>query len=465
MATPIWASLPFREQIEFFRRKGNILTEAWTDVWQEGHDHGFMVAGANRMDLLLDLREAVDKAIADGETLAQFRQRFDSVVGARGWSYVGGRNWRTRVIYETNLRTSYAAGRYEQLQRIKRYAPYWRYRHSDSVQHPRPQHMAWDGLVLHADDPWWHTHYPPNGWGCQCRVEALEQRDLQRLGKDGPDAAPDDGVEEVTVGKRSGNPRTVTTPVGVDPGFGYAPGRDAWLQRQGEHVAGRAAHLPPAAMQPALAPLMNIQAVRDAVAARAAAPGLRPAIELTDAEIKTVIRDAFASERAADLHAPYDPALPISRGLQQAIAVYTDGYFNAVNRQLRGAALSPQMQRYVEVLDAGLAGLPAAPGRVWRTVTIAKADVDTFLRPYFDAFADAGTVEWPAYSSTSHAGAVYDSNVVFEIQSRSGRNIAGLSFHPQEAETLLPRGARFRVVGEPELRGGKWYIELQELTE
>ena len=35
-----------------------------------------------------------------------------------GWAN-GGRNWRTRVIFETNLRTSYAAGRWQQLQRIE----------------------------------------------------------------------------------------------------------------------------------------------------------------------------------------------------------------------------------------------------------------------------------------------------------------------------------------------------------
>lgn len=214
-----YGSLGFGEQIAFLRDKLDIPTERWTDVWQSAHDRGFMVAGAMGEDLLKDLHAAVLKAIEQGTTLAQFREDFDGIVAKHGWTgWTGegseaGRAWRTRVIYETNIRTSYAAGRYQQLQAIKSRRPYWRYRHNDTVTHPREQHQAWDGLIIRADDPWWQTHYPPNGWGCRCYVESLADRDLRRLGLDGPNDAPDDGVDPDT-----------GMPVGVDPGWGYAPG-------------------------------------------------------------------------------------------------------------------------------------------------------------------------------------------------------------------------------------------------
>jgi uncharacterized protein with gpF-like domain len=45
-------------------------------------------------------------------------------------------------------------------------------------------------LILRADDPWWKTHYPPNGWGCQCTVHAVSLQELRdKYGKDGPDTA------------------------------------------------------------------------------------------------------------------------------------------------------------------------------------------------------------------------------------------------------------------------------------
>lgn len=32
----------------------------------------------------------------------------------------------------------------------------------------RAEHRAWDGITRPADDAWWQTHYPPNGWFCRC---------------------------------------------------------------------------------------------------------------------------------------------------------------------------------------------------------------------------------------------------------------------------------------------------------
>ena len=228
-AAALHTQLPFAEQIDFFRSKLSLPTRAWTDLWQTQHDVAFVVAGAARDDLVSDLRGAVDQAIAEGTTLATFRRDFDSIVAKHGWSYNGGRDWRTRVIYETNLRTSYAAGRYQQLKDGAERRPYWRYRHSEASEHPRHDHLAWDGLVLRHDDPWWDTHYPPNGWGCQCFVEALNARDLKRLGKSGPDTAPPIRTRTVTVGAQGPSPRTVTVPEGIDPGWAYAPGQAAAL--------------------------------------------------------------------------------------------------------------------------------------------------------------------------------------------------------------------------------------------
>jgi uncharacterized protein with gpF-like domain len=157
--------MPFDEAIEFFRGKVNIPTQRWDDLREEMHAKGFMVAGANRDGVLSDFREAVDKAISQGTTLEEFQNDFDGIVKRHGWSYKGTRNWRSEIIYDTNVRTAYQVGRYRQMTDpdVANYRPFWEYMHTQS-SHPRPAHLAWVGTVLKMNDPWWNTHYPPNGW-------------------------------------------------------------------------------------------------------------------------------------------------------------------------------------------------------------------------------------------------------------------------------------------------------------
>lgn len=185
------------DAVRYFRDKVNLPTRTWRDLQRGEHAQAFVVAGATKEDLLRDLRGAVDRAIADGETLERFRKRFDEIVARHGWSYNGGRAWRTRVIYDTNLRTAFMAGRYAQMTDpdVLRRHPYWEYRHHTVID-PREEHLAWNHLVLRWDDPWWRVHYPPNGWGCKCDVLPLTERRLRELGKPGPDRAPpgDDDV-------------------------------------------------------------------------------------------------------------------------------------------------------------------------------------------------------------------------------------------------------------------------------
>ena len=161
-----YQDLPFKEAIAFFRAKLSIPTRAWDDIWKEMHSRSFVVAGATKENLLADLRAAVDKAVAEGTTLAEFRTDFDQVIAKHGWDYTGGRAWRTAIIYDTNLAMAYSAGSYRQRNQpaVLATRPYVRYLPS-SAANPRPEHMNWYNLVLPHDDPFWLTHTPPNGWG------------------------------------------------------------------------------------------------------------------------------------------------------------------------------------------------------------------------------------------------------------------------------------------------------------
>ncbi|NKX16151.1 hypothetical protein HGG75_10290 [Ochrobactrum pseudogrignonense] len=103
-----------------------------------------MVAGAATDALLDDFRREIQRALEEGTTIEEFRQSFDAIVEKHGWDYRGKRNWRTRIIFDTNLRTAYAAGRYAKLTEPETLEafPYWQYHHSGSIN---PAINTWPG--------------------------------------------------------------------------------------------------------------------------------------------------------------------------------------------------------------------------------------------------------------------------------------------------------------------------------
>ncbi|MBF0423986.1 MAG: hypothetical protein HQL73_13455, partial [Magnetococcales bacterium] len=180
-------------------------------------------------------------ALANGTTFSEFQKSFDKTVAQYGWDYYGDRNWRTRIIFETNVRTAYAAGRYQQMTHpdVVAMRPYWEYRHGNS-RHPRPMHLAWHGTTLPHDDPWWRTHSPPNGYNCKCRVVTRSASDLKRMKKSGPDPSPKVDYYDWT--DRNGDPHQI--PLGIDPGWDYAPGSSRMIDRAKAVVHQKADALP-----------------------------------------------------------------------------------------------------------------------------------------------------------------------------------------------------------------------------
>jgi len=148
--------LPFKEAETFFKEKLNIPTEKWDDLFRDEHAKGFMSAGAQKAELLAGLRDAVQKSIDGGMTKKEFAAKFDELAATHGWSYKGGRNWRSSLIYDTNITTAYQAGRWQQFREGG--TQFLRYVHADGVIHPRPQHLAWNGTVLPIDHEFWQTH-------------------------------------------------------------------------------------------------------------------------------------------------------------------------------------------------------------------------------------------------------------------------------------------------------------------
>ena len=238
MPTPEVLRVPPAEAIEHLRAKGFHIGFDWRDTAAAEHLRSFTVAKAMRLDLLEDIRAAVDEALAEGTTLRQFQGRLRPLLQEKGWwgqervldpitgkmrtAQLGSLR-RLETIFDTNLRMARAKGRWERIERVAEERPWLRYV-AVLDGRTRPDHAAWHGTILRWDDPWWDTHTPPNGWRCRCQVQQLSDHDVEAFGftpSDGP--PPGSEATRSWTNKRTGE--TAQVPVGIDPGFDHNVGR------------------------------------------------------------------------------------------------------------------------------------------------------------------------------------------------------------------------------------------------
>lgn len=231
MATVDPFGLPAKEAVQWFREKGYQLTWNWQDMWQEQHARAFTVAKVSQFDILADIRNAVDEALAQGKTLQEFTKELRPTLQSKGWwgektidgqTVQLGSAHRLRNIYQTNLRMSQAAGRWERIERTAARRPYLRYV-SVLDGRERDEHRRWHGTVLPWDHPRWKTHAPPNGWGCRCKLQQLSERDLERFGYSVSGDLADANKVRRWVNARTG--QKLTVPKGISPGFAYNVGQ------------------------------------------------------------------------------------------------------------------------------------------------------------------------------------------------------------------------------------------------
>ncbi len=181
---------------DYFRSKALRPAFSWQDVWGEEHAQAFTVAKAVETELLTDFRETLDAAIAESWSPERWKNTMRERLVKNGWGkprlvkdptgklpartvdFTSSR--RLDTIFWANMRSARAAGQWERMQRTKARLPYLLYVRTASGD-PRPEHLSWVGTILPIDDPFWSTHFPPNGWGCKCSVRQISARERDRL--------------------------------------------------------------------------------------------------------------------------------------------------------------------------------------------------------------------------------------------------------------------------------------------
>ena len=215
---------------DYLLAKGLKLTGPYWELDGPAHSRLFTVANLAKLDVLQDIKDALQQAIDRGETEQWFQTNLEDVLRAKGWWGKGvvvdpdtlearviqqGSLRRLQTIYRTNLQSAYMAGRLRQAQEQADRAPWAQYLAIRDAK-TRPGHAALHGQVFRLDSPAWAVIAPPNGYNCRCRARYLSDRELAARGlKPAQDVRL---LEREPPGKRPVNPLTGETPA-------------RWLQR------------------------------------------------------------------------------------------------------------------------------------------------------------------------------------------------------------------------------------------
>lgn len=362
MADP-FATAP-EEVTRYFREKRSSPSFDWRDVAPQEHAFSWTVAKSMEHDILDDIRAAVDDAIVNRTTYQDFAARLTPILQEKGWWGRGiqtdprdgqprivqlGSPRRLRTIYWANTRTAHAAGEWERTDRNKRFLPYLLYTLS-RAERRRPEHEGWVGIVLPVDDPWWDTHYPPNGWGCQCGVRQISEREARRLGWT-------DGMEGPQIimrpwkNRRSGE--TVMVPLGIDPGWATNPGK-ARAANAAEFLHGKISGLSENRRRIAIADVVASPALK------ALAEGRMPAgFALPVAQLPAGAVEAFGA-RQSTVHLSADSVAHIlHERVERGLTV----------EDFRSALLVLSAPAAIVRGDRGAILMGIAAGQWWRAVT------------------------------------------------------------------------------------------------
>jgi SPP1 gp7 family putative phage head morphogenesis protein len=225
------------EAVGYLQGRGELAkTFDWRDLWQDEHARQFTVSRMARLDILAAMQEGITGSVNGELSRRDWMRDTTKLLKRDGWwgertvlDPVTGEavttkfdSARLKLIFDMNTRMAYSAGLWERIERNKASHPYVRYitRGDERV---RASHRPWHNLVLPVDDPFWRSHWPPNGWRCRCSAMSMTAREYQRRKAAGTitTEAPPVKTRE-WLNKRTGE--VMEVPVGIDPGFDYNVG-------------------------------------------------------------------------------------------------------------------------------------------------------------------------------------------------------------------------------------------------
>ncbi|WP_334096083.1 phage minor head protein [Helicobacter typhlonius] len=169
---------------------------------QDFYNKAFVVSKVADIDVLSKIQQSLVNALAKGQSFQSWKKELKPFLEKSGYGDLN--NSRLKKIYATNIQSAYAQGRKKaQMQRsspkeylkidsltdtkvdidIAKYDDgiYFRYVTMQDSK-VRALHAKLHNIILPRKHPFWDRYYPPNDFGCRCRVEVIYANELLEKG-------------------------------------------------------------------------------------------------------------------------------------------------------------------------------------------------------------------------------------------------------------------------------------------
>lgn len=175
--------LRFQEAIDAFLKRVPMTQDEYDQLEEAEQEFAFTVANVAQADLVADVYESLQAAIAKGKTFDEFRADVGEDL-ANEWG--GDDPSRLETIYRTNVMDAYNGGRYAQQTAPATIAarPYGRW---DVIEDARTSEdiclpIGTANVVVKLNSPWAQRHYPPLHYCCRTIVTGISQEEAEDTG-------------------------------------------------------------------------------------------------------------------------------------------------------------------------------------------------------------------------------------------------------------------------------------------
>lgn len=169
--------ITFEEAWQFAKNKLAMTRADFNLLLDEKKRLAFTVAKVSSMDVLVDLKAAVDDSIGKGQTLAEFgKLGWKATMDRRGWT--GTTPWHMETVFRTNAQSNFGAGRWKEHQDVVELYPYGTYEALLDGRE-RKEHGDLNEKTYRMDSAFWHRHYPPWDYNCRCSCRPTLKEDVR----------------------------------------------------------------------------------------------------------------------------------------------------------------------------------------------------------------------------------------------------------------------------------------------